>query len=176
MRSSRLYHTPAQSQLDQEDARQPQISRESRPMWTSGHAHDGSDHIPALMADGLVRRHRGNCGESQRRDFRHVKEMSLFLPPCHGHSASSPTTPLSSMAGNLQKADLDLIGVRRCHQSSEFTSLRVPSKPTCLLVRGMPRGPARPFSPAGPNGFQFITRRAGRISPLPPLLLPPPPP
>ena len=44
---SRLHHNSAQSQLDQEDARQPA----NRPMWTAGCAHDGSDHISALIAD-----------------------------------------------------------------------------------------------------------------------------
>jgi hypothetical protein len=44
---SRLCHNSAQSQLDQEDARQPA----NRPMWTAGCAHDGSDHISALIAD-----------------------------------------------------------------------------------------------------------------------------
>merc|ERR1712036_147632 len=44
---SRLHHSSAQSQLDQEDARHAA----NRPMWTAGCAHDGGDHISALIAD-----------------------------------------------------------------------------------------------------------------------------
>jgi hypothetical protein len=44
---SRLHHSSAQSHLDQEDVRQPA----NRPMWTAGCAHDGGDHILALIAD-----------------------------------------------------------------------------------------------------------------------------